>query len=104
MGAQLLSAAVARERFGEALALSDELIQELDEADALWISTPVYNFTVPATLKNWIGLVVRRDVTFTTTESVKVGCCATARRSERSHPAAPYSVSRPFSLTFFARP
>jgi FMN-dependent NADH-azoreductase len=69
----LLPAAAAKERFGDALALSDELIHELDQADALWISTPVHNFTVPAVLKNWIDLVVRRDVTFITTENGKVG-------------------------------
>jgi FMN-dependent NADH-azoreductase len=69
----LLPAALAKERFGEALAVSDELIQELDDADMLWISTPVHNFTVPAVLKNWIDLVVRYDVTFTTTASGKVG-------------------------------
>ncbi|MBP0589703.1 NAD(P)H-dependent oxidoreductase [Paraburkholderia sp. LEh10] len=69
----VMPAAAAKERFGDALALSDELIEELDQADILWISTPVYNFTVPGVLKNWIDLVVRRDVTFTTTETGKVG-------------------------------
>ena len=69
----LLPADVARERFGDELAISDELIRELDAADVLWISTPVHNFTVPAVLKNWIDLVVRRDVTFATTEKGKVG-------------------------------
>ena len=64
---------VARARYGASLSLSDDLIRELDEADMLWISTPVHNFTVPAVLKNWIDLVVRRDVTFTTTEQGKVG-------------------------------
>ncbi|HWT36559.1 MAG TPA: NAD(P)H-dependent oxidoreductase, partial [Paraburkholderia sp.] len=69
----VLPAEVAKERFGAALSVSDELIRELDDADMLWISTPVHNFTVPAVLKNWIDLVVRRDVTFTTTEHGKVG-------------------------------
>ena len=64
---------VARARYGDALALSDELIRELDEADMLWISTPVHNFTVPAVLKNWIDHVVRLDVTFTATAQGKVG-------------------------------
>src|SRR5579872_5121551 len=67
----LLPAATATQRFSEALALSDELIKELDEADLLWISTPVHNFTVPAVLKAWIDYVVRRDVTFVTTEAGK---------------------------------
>jgi len=71
--ALLLSTAEARERYGAELALSDELIRELEQADLLWISTPVYNFTVPGVLKNWIDLVVRRGVTFTTTPTGKVG-------------------------------
>ncbi|SEJ85258.1 FMN-dependent NADH-azoreductase [Paraburkholderia diazotrophica] len=69
----VLPIAEAKSRFGAALALSDHLIQELDDADMLWISAPVHNFTVPAVLKNWIDLVVRRDVTFKTTENGKVG-------------------------------
>jgi FMN-dependent NADH-azoreductase len=69
----LLPTGVARQRYGEALAVSDQLIAELEEADLLWISTPVYNFTVPAVLKNWIDLVLRRDVTFTTNGHGKVG-------------------------------
>lgn len=64
---------VAKERFGEALAVSDELIRELDQADVLWISTPVHNFTVPAVLKNWIDHVVRIDVTFAAGANGKVG-------------------------------
>ncbi|MCA8005942.1 FMN-dependent NADH-azoreductase [Burkholderia cenocepacia] len=69
----LLPATEAREQYGAALAVSDQLIQELDAADVLWISTPVHNFTVPAALKTWIDLVVRRDVTFVATEKGKVG-------------------------------
>lgn len=69
----LLPGDEARERYREALALSDALIEELEQADLLWISTPVHNFTVPAVLKNWIDLVVRRDVTFASTREGKVG-------------------------------
>lgn len=71
--ALLLPGAEARERYGPELALSDDLIRELEQTDLLWISTPVYNFTVPGVLKNWIDLVVRRDVTFTTTAEGKTG-------------------------------
>jgi FMN-dependent NADH-azoreductase len=69
----VLPADAAKARYGEALAVSDELIKELDQADMLWISTPVHNFTVPAVLKNWIDLVVRIGVTFASTEKGKVG-------------------------------
>lgn len=65
--------AEARARYGPSLAVSDELIAELDQADLLVISTPVHNFTVPAALKTWIDHVVRRDVTFHTTPQGKVG-------------------------------
>lgn len=47
-----------------ALALSDELVAELQAADTLVIGTPVYNFAVPAALKAWIDLVARAGVTF----------------------------------------
>ena len=42
-----------------ALAVSNELIDELLAADALVIGAPMYNFGVPASLKAWIDQVVR---------------------------------------------
>lgn len=47
-----------------ATALSDQLIAELMRADTLLISTPIYNFTVPSSLKAWIDQVTRIGVTF----------------------------------------
>ncbi len=46
------------------LALSDELIDELKWADQIVLTTPMYNFGVPATLKAWIDLVCRAGITF----------------------------------------
>lgn len=51
-----------------ATAQSDQLIAELMNADALLISTPMYNFTVPSALKAWIDQVVRINKTFGTGE------------------------------------
>jgi FMN-dependent NADH-azoreductase len=48
----------------KSLALSAELISELQAADVLLISTPMYNFTIPAVLKSWIDYVVRPGYTF----------------------------------------
>jgi FMN-dependent NADH-azoreductase len=48
----------------KALALAAELITELQGADVLFISTPMYNFTIPAVLKSWIDYVVRPGYTF----------------------------------------
>lgn len=50
------------------LAVSDELIAELKEADIVVIGLPVYNFGLPASLKAWIDLVARAGVTFNYTE------------------------------------
>jgi FMN-dependent NADH-azoreductase len=47
-----------------ALKLSDEFITELLGADEVVISTPMYNFNVPAALKAWIDHVVRLNKTF----------------------------------------
>lgn len=46
------------------LALSDALVAELKRADALLISTPMYNFAVPASLKSYIDLITRAGETF----------------------------------------
>lgn len=46
------------------LAFSDQLIEELQWADHVVLTTPMYNFGVPATLKAWIDLVCRAGVTF----------------------------------------
>ncbi|WGH79993.1 FMN-dependent NADH-azoreductase [Jannaschia ovalis] len=52
-----------------ALALSDDLIAELEAADTVLIGLPIYNFGVPASLKAWIDLVARAGITFRYTET-----------------------------------
>lgn len=47
----------------DTLRLSDELVDELLGADHLVISTPVYNYNVPASLKSWIDHIVRKGLT-----------------------------------------
>ncbi|WP_312234897.1 FMN-dependent NADH-azoreductase [Stutzerimonas nitrititolerans] len=43
----------------DALAESDQLVDELIAADVLVIGTPLYNFSMPAALKAWVDQVVR---------------------------------------------
>jgi FMN-dependent NADH-azoreductase len=50
------------------LALSDSLVAEIQAADVLVIGVPVYNFSIPATLKTWVDLVARARLTFRYTE------------------------------------
>ena len=49
--------------------IADELIDELEAADTIIFSVPVYNFTVPATLKAWADLVARAGRTFRYTQN-----------------------------------
>lgn len=51
------------------LELSDSLVAQLKAADILVIGAPVYNFSVPASLKAWIDMVCRAGDTFRYTES-----------------------------------
>jgi len=44
--------------------LSDELIGELKAADTVVIGAPMYNFSVPTTLRAWFDHVLRAGVTF----------------------------------------
>lgn len=52
-----------------ALAFSNELVAELQDADTVIISLPVYNFGVPAGLKAWADHVARVGVTFAYTDT-----------------------------------
>ncbi len=51
------------------LELSDTLLAELKWADHVVITTPMYNFGVPATLKAWIDLVCRAGLSFRYTKN-----------------------------------
>ena len=55
------------------LAFSDILIDEIKQADFIVLTTPMYNFGIPATLKSWIDLISRAGVTFRYTADGPVG-------------------------------
>lgn len=52
-----------------ALALSNTLTDEVLAADVLVLAAPMYNFTIPSTLKAWLDHVLRAGVTFKYTET-----------------------------------
>ncbi|MFQ2384807.1 FMN-dependent NADH-azoreductase [Aeromonas dhakensis] len=58
------------------LALSETLIRELEQSDALLIATPLHNFTLPAALKLWIDYVLRIHRTFQSSAEGKLGLLA----------------------------
>ncbi len=54
----------ARTSLQQQRALSDQLIAELQAAETLIIGLPIYNFSVPASLKQWIDHICRAGHTF----------------------------------------
>lgn len=46
------------------VALDDALIAEIQAADAVVLGVPMYNFGIPAQLKNWLDAIARAKVTF----------------------------------------
>ncbi len=51
------------------LAYSDNLVQELKDADTIVIGLPIYNFGIPASLKAWVDMIARARLTFQYTAS-----------------------------------
>ncbi|NJK52193.1 MAG: FMN-dependent NADH-azoreductase [Leptolyngbyaceae cyanobacterium SU_3_3] len=93
-----------------AIALSDELIDELLSADRYVLSTPMYNFSIPAVLKSYIDHIVRPRRTFDVDESGFKGLVTdkkmlvvTARGSDfrPSSVLAPLDFQEPFLRTVF---
>lgn len=90
-----------------ALKLGDEFIAEIKAADHILLTTPMYNFAVPAALKAWIDHVVRVGVTFKTTpEGAYVGLIeggkkvtviiASAGAYHPGSPAESYNAEKPY--------
>ncbi len=50
------------------VALDDALIAEIQAADVVVLGVPMYNFGVPAQLKNWIDAIARAGTTFRYTD------------------------------------
>ena len=50
------------------LAFSDQLVDELLAADVVVLGAPMWNLSIPASLKAWIDLIVREGRTFAFTE------------------------------------
>ena len=62
-----------------ARALSDALIAELRAADTIVIGAPMYNFSIPTTLRAWFDHVLRAGETFSYSEAGPKGLLAGKR-------------------------
>jgi FMN-dependent NADH-azoreductase len=56
------------EKDKEAIRHSNEAVGEIMDADIVVIGAPMYNFTIPSSLKAWIDHIVRAGVTFSYSE------------------------------------
>jgi FMN-dependent NADH-azoreductase len=56
-----------------AIALSDQLVAEIQAADTIVIGAPMYNFSIPSVLKAWFDHIARAGVTFRYSETGPVG-------------------------------
>ncbi|RQP18078.1 MAG: FMN-dependent NADH-azoreductase [Parapedobacter sp.] len=53
----------------DAVSYSDQALEELISSDIIVIDVPMYNFSIPSSLKAWIDHVVRAGITFRYTEN-----------------------------------
>lgn len=88
------------------LALSDTLLDEYAKADTLVIGAPVYNFTIPTTLKNWLDMITRARVSFRYTETGPVGLLGDKKvvvviTSGGQHRGTSKAHSEPYLTTMF---
>lgn len=63
LGASLTPIEQHNSEMKDVLRVSDELVAELLAADQLAISTPVYNYNIPANLKSYVDHIVRKGLT-----------------------------------------
>jgi FMN-dependent NADH-azoreductase len=91
-----------------ALAVSEELIGELEKADEFVIGVAMHNFSIPSVLKLWIDQVVRRDRTFSYSEGGRQGLLRRKKATiviasggvyESGTPAAAFNFVEPYLKT-----
>jgi FMN-dependent NADH-azoreductase len=82
------------------LAKSDELVQELLDADTFVFGIPMYNFSVPAVFKAYIDLVVRAGKTFSLVDGVPKGLLQNKQLIVVTSSGADYSVPPMNGLDF----
>ena len=88
-----------------ATALSDTLIDELQNADTLLLAVPIYNFSVPAALKCWIDQITRIGHTFAYEDGAFRGLTRTRRAIVIcAYGADGYLDGQPFAKANFLEP
>ena len=94
----------------EALALSDSLIAELEQADEYVFGVPMHNFSVPSVFKLWLDQIVRAGRTFSYADGTPRGLLtgkkatfiiATGGNYDAQTHMAPYNFVEPYLRSVF---
>ncbi len=64
IGANFTAPEDRSETQNDTLGFSDELVAELQAADTIVIGVPIYNFSIPASLKAWVDMIARARLSF----------------------------------------
>lgn len=91
------------------LSKNDKMMQQLLDADFVVLACPMYNFSVPATVKAWLDAVIQAGKTFTYTDTGIKGLCENKKAlvlmtSGSDFSKAPYNAmnyATPLLLTSF---
>lgn len=87
-----------------ALALSDELIGELDQADAYVIGVAMHNFNIPSVLRLWLDQILRSGSTFSYGANGAVGLLKGKKATVLVASGGVYDVGTPAAALNFAEP
>jgi FMN-dependent NADH-azoreductase len=88
----------------EVLALSDELVAELQSADEYVFGVPMHNFFVPSTLKLWIDQIARAGKTFAYTAAGPAGLLKNKKATFIIASGGVYAAKTPMASLNFIEP
>jgi FMN-dependent NADH-azoreductase len=86
------------------LALSDQLIAELEQADEYVIGVAMHNFSTPSVLKLWIDQIARAGRTFSYSEFGPQGLLLNKKATLLFASGGVYEVGTPLGALNFAEP
>lgn len=61
------------------LEINNQMTEQIKQSDFIVVAYPMYNFSLPATVKAWLDAVIQKDKTFTLTNEGFKGLCTEKR-------------------------
>ena len=104
IGAAYTPEAALNQQQREILAISDELISELYQADEYVFGVPMHNFSIPSSLKLWIDQIVRAGKTFAYENGASKGLLSHKRATFLMATGGDYKPGTPMQELNFVEP